>query len=58
MLSNSLALVAGKLISLGLGFFAWLLAARLFPPDQVGLASAVIAAELSGGAAPAWAGPR
>jgi len=30
--------------SLGLGFFAWLVAARLFPPNEVGLASGVVAA--------------
>jgi hypothetical protein len=41
---NSLALITAKVASLGLGFLAWVVAARLFPPAQVGLASAAVAA--------------
>ena len=41
---SSAGLIAGRVASLGLGFFAWLVAARLFPPSEVGLASGVVAA--------------
>ena len=46
MLPNSLALIATKVATLGLGFLFWLVAARLFPPDEVGLAGGVVAAAL------------
>lgn len=41
---SSAGLIAGRIVSLGLGFLAWLVAARLFPPNEVGLASGVVAA--------------
>lgn len=41
---NSLALIAGKMATMGLGFFVWLVAARLFAPNDVGLASATVSA--------------
>ena len=41
---SSAGLIAGRVASLGLGFLAWLVAARLFPPSEVGLASGVVAA--------------
>lgn len=41
---NSLALITAKVASLGLGFLAWVVAARLFAPAQVGLASGAVAA--------------
>jgi O-antigen/teichoic acid export membrane protein len=44
MLPNSLALIAAKVATLGLGFLFWVLAARLFSPRDVGLAAAVVAA--------------
>jgi O-antigen/teichoic acid export membrane protein len=44
MLPNSLALIAAKVATLGLGFLFWLLAARLFSPHDVGLAAGVVAA--------------
>jgi O-antigen/teichoic acid export membrane protein len=44
MLPNSLALIAAKVATLGLGFLFWLLAARLFSPRDVGLAAGVVAA--------------
>jgi O-antigen/teichoic acid export membrane protein len=46
MVPNSLALIATKVATLGLGFLFWLVAARLFRPDQVGLAGGVVAAAL------------
>jgi O-antigen/teichoic acid export membrane protein len=46
MLPNSLALIAAKVATLGLGFLFWLLAARMFAPDVVGLAAGVVAAVL------------
>jgi len=42
--SSSMGLMAGRVASMGLGFLAWLVAARLFAPDQVGLASGAVAA--------------
>jgi O-antigen/teichoic acid export membrane protein len=42
--SSSLGLMAGRVASMGLGFLAWLVAARLFAPDEVGLASGAVAA--------------
>lgn len=44
MTGNSLALIASRVVAMGLGFLFWLLAARLFPADQVGLAAAVVSA--------------
>jgi O-antigen/teichoic acid export membrane protein len=44
MLANSLALIIGKLATMGLGFLAWLLAARLFSQGEVGLASGAVSA--------------
>ena len=44
MEANSLALIATKVATLGLGFLFWLVAARLFPPAEVGLAGGVVAA--------------
>jgi O-antigen/teichoic acid export membrane protein len=44
MLPNSLALIAAKVATLGLGFLFWVLAARLFSPHDVGLAAGVVAA--------------
>lgn len=44
MLANSLALIGGKLATLGLGFLAWLVAARLFSQAEVGLASGAVSA--------------
>jgi O-antigen/teichoic acid export membrane protein len=44
MLASSIGLVVGKLFTLGLGFLAWLVAARLFEQADVGLASGAVAA--------------
>jgi O-antigen/teichoic acid export membrane protein len=44
MEANSLALIVTKVATLGLGFLFWLVAARLFPPSEVGLAGGVVAA--------------
>lgn len=41
---SSLGLMAGRVASMGLGFLAWLVAARLFAPEEVGLASGAVAA--------------
>jgi O-antigen/teichoic acid export membrane protein len=46
MVPNSLALIATKVATLGLGFLFWLVAARLFAPDAVGLAGGLVAAAL------------
>ena len=42
--ANALVLMGNTGLSAGLGFIFWALAARLYPPDQVGLASATISA--------------
>ena len=42
--SNGLALIAAKVITMGLGFIFWVLAARVFTPYQVGLAAGVVSA--------------
>ena len=42
--SNGLALIASKAITMGLGFAFWVLAARLFAPREVGVAAGVVAA--------------
>jgi O-antigen/teichoic acid export membrane protein len=44
MLSNSIALIAGKLATMGLGFLSWLVAARLFDQREVGLSSGTVSA--------------
>jgi O-antigen/teichoic acid export membrane protein len=41
---SSVALIAGRVVSMGLGFLAWVVAARLFTTEQVGLASGTVAA--------------
>ena len=41
---NGLALVAAKVVAMGLGFVFWVLAARLFSPGEVGLAAGVVSA--------------
>jgi O-antigen/teichoic acid export membrane protein len=46
MLPNSLALIGAKVATLGLGFLFWLVAARFYAPDVVGLAAGVVAAVL------------
>lgn len=43
-LHNSLALIAAKAATMGLGFFFWLLAARLFSRSDVGVAAGVVSA--------------
>jgi O-antigen/teichoic acid export membrane protein len=43
-LISSVGLIAGRMASMGLGFLAWLVAARLFAPADVGLASGAVAA--------------
>ena len=44
VLLSSLALVAGKMAAMGFGFLAWIVAARLYPASDVGLASGAISA--------------
>jgi O-antigen/teichoic acid export membrane protein len=44
MTSNSIALIGARVTAMGLGFLFWLLAARLFPKPEVGIAAAVISA--------------
>jgi O-antigen/teichoic acid export membrane protein len=44
MLVSSLALIAGKVATMGLGFFFWLLATQLFVPAEVGLAAGAVSA--------------
>ena len=44
MALNSLALILAKVSTMGLGFVAWLLAARLFAATEVGIASAAVSA--------------
>jgi O-antigen/teichoic acid export membrane protein len=41
---NALALIVGKMATMGLGFLVWLVAARLFSASDVGLASATVSA--------------
>jgi O-antigen/teichoic acid export membrane protein len=43
---NGIALSAGTMVRLGIGFFSWLIAARLYSPSQVGIAAAAISAML------------
>jgi O-antigen/teichoic acid export membrane protein len=42
--ANSLALIAGRFASSGLGFLTWLVAARLYTAAEVGLASGLVSA--------------
>jgi O-antigen/teichoic acid export membrane protein len=44
LVENSLALIAAKFATLGLGFVFWLLAARLFERTEMGVAAAVVSA--------------
>ncbi len=44
MLLNSVSVMGGKAGTMGLGFLFWLLAARQFSPEQVGLAAAAVSA--------------
>ena len=44
MAQNSVALILAKVATMGLGFLFWLVAARLFAPADVGLASGVVSA--------------
>ncbi len=41
---NSVALILGKMVTMGIGFLVWLIAARLFAPAEVGLASGAVSA--------------
>jgi O-antigen/teichoic acid export membrane protein len=44
--ANAVALYLTLVVSAGLGYLAWLVAARLMPPSAVGLAAAVVSASL------------
>ena len=44
VLLSSLALVAGKVATMGFGFLAWIVAARLYPAADVGLAAGAVSA--------------
>jgi O-antigen/teichoic acid export membrane protein len=44
MLTSGIGLIAGRVASMALGFLAWLVAARLFAPAEVGVASGLVAA--------------
>jgi len=41
---NSIALILGRMASSGLGFLTWIVTARLYMADQVGIASGIVAA--------------
>jgi O-antigen/teichoic acid export membrane protein len=41
---NGVALIAAKVITVGLGFVFWVLAARLFSPHDVGVAAGIVSA--------------
>ena len=43
LFTNSFFLLGGTLVSAGAGFFYWLVAARLVPAEQIGVATAAIA---------------
>jgi len=43
VLVSNVALISARVASVGLGFIGWLLAARLFAPTEVGIASALVA---------------
>jgi O-antigen/teichoic acid export membrane protein len=44
MVASSVALIFSKVATMGLGFFFWLAAARLFEPSQVGIAAGIVSA--------------
>jgi len=44
VLLSALALIAAKVATMGFGFLAWIVAARLSPPADVGIASAAVSA--------------
>ena len=44
MFSSSLALIGSKVATMGLGFFFWLVAARVYPASSVGLAAGAVSA--------------
>jgi len=44
MVRNSVGMISGRAASMALGFLFWLFAARLFPPDKVGLTAGVVSA--------------
>ena len=44
MLKSSLALIVGKVATMGLGFLFWLVAARTFEVSEVGLAASAVSA--------------
>ncbi len=44
MLRNSVGMITGRAASMALGFLFWLLAARLFPAEKVGLTAGVVSA--------------
>jgi O-antigen/teichoic acid export membrane protein len=48
MMWSSLGLIAGKATLMSLGFLFWLLAARRFPAEQVGLTAGAISAIMLG----------
>jgi O-antigen/teichoic acid export membrane protein len=44
VLASSIALIAGKVATMGFGFLAWVVAARMYPATEVGLASGAVSA--------------
>lgn len=44
LLRNSIFILLSSLVSAGLGFFFWLIAAKVYPADDLGLATAIISA--------------
>src|SRR5215204_3677784 len=44
MALNSITLILGKMVTMALGFVVWLVAAKLFAPAEVGLASGTVSA--------------
>ena len=44
MVASSVALIFSKIATMGLGFFFWLAAARMFSPTQVGIAAGIVSA--------------
>jgi O-antigen/teichoic acid export membrane protein len=44
VLLSALALIGAKVATMGFGFVAWIIAARLHPPAEVGIASAAVSA--------------
>jgi O-antigen/teichoic acid export membrane protein len=41
---NSLALISGRVASSGLGFLTWIIVARIYPTQEVGIATGIVAA--------------